>query len=216
MKAFSLHTAAEQKQTKHAASYDAVTGDQVFEEDIAGSESIPAHYELAHPMRRVLALVLDFFFFNWLVLAIKSAICLAFPPAIGFFTVVSTELFVVPLLLCRDAMFGGRGVAKQLMRLRTVDEDTLQPVGLRQSLIRNSVLFGTCLVYQIAAIAVPESEFFQRTFVINSIGFGSSCFVAVAFVIETILMSIPGGERIGDGLAKTVSYRDTSNCLSSF
>lgn len=211
-----MHTAAEQNQATPAASLTAPSVSHAEETHNSDAEVIAPDHELAHPLRRILALVLDFFFFNWLVIAVKSAICLAFPPAIGLFTVVSTDLFVIPLLLSRDAMFGGRGVAKQLMRLRTLDEDTLQPVGLRQSLIRNSVLFGTCLIYQIAAIAVPESEFYQRTFVVNSIGFGSSCFVAVAFVIETILMSIPGGERIGDGLARTVTYRDTSDCRSIF
>ena len=202
-----------QKTFADANPNDALFGDQT---DAASVEQAESRLELAHPIRRVFALVLDFYFFNWLVIGIKSAICLAFPPAIDFFTVVSTDLFVIPLLLCRDAMFGGRGVAKQLLHLRTVDEDTHKPLGLRQSLIRNSVLFGTCLLYQVAAVAIPETELFRRSVVINCIGFGSSCFVAVAFTVETILMSIPGGERIGDGLARTVTYRDKSCLRSNF
>ncbi len=184
----------------------------------AGENDYVNNFDLepAHPGRRILALVLDFFFFNWLVIGIKSFLSLAFPSAIDFFAAVSTELFVIPLLLLRDSMFGGRGVAKQLLNLRTVDEDTHKPPSLRQSLIRNSILFGTCLVYQIATITIPESELFQRSFVVNCIGFGSSCFVVVAFTVETILMSIPGGERIGDGLARTVTFRDASSCRSIF
>jgi len=210
-----VETVAEQSQKMSASENltDALTGD---ENDVGSGEQAESHLELAHPIRRIFALVLDFFFFNWLVIGIKSAFCLAFPPAIDFFTAVSTDLFVISFMLCRDAMFGGRGVAKQLLHLHTVDEDTHEPLGLRQSLIRNSVLFGTCFLYQIAAVAVPETELFRRSVVINCIGFGSSCFVAVAFTVETILMSIPGGERIGDGLARTVTYRDKSYCRSNF
>jgi uncharacterized RDD family membrane protein YckC len=172
--------------------------------------------EFAHPARRVIAIVLDFLFFSWFVIGVKSILCLAMPPANLFFAIVSTDIFVLFLLIGRDWLFGGRGLGKQLMRLRTVDEDTHQPVSLKQSIIRNSLLFGTCLIFQIATFAVPESELWSKPFVVNSIGFGSSCFVVVAFIIETILMSIPGGERLGDGLAKTVTYRDTSECRSNF
>lgn len=207
------HSLVEQNQTTPSAADVAGGEHQAGEkkEYVANSDLEPAH-----PGRRILALVLDFFFFNWLVIGIKSCICLAFPSAIDFFASVSSELFVILLLLFRDSMFGGRGVAKRLLNLRTVDEDTHKPLGLRQSLIRNSILFGTCLVYQLAAITIPDSELFQRSFVINCIGFGSSCFVVVAFTVETILMSIPGGERIGDGLARTITFRDASSCRSIF
>lgn len=55
---------------------------------------------------------------------------------------IHEQLALIAFLMVRDALFNGRGVGKNLMGLQVVDIKTGQAATLKQSIMRNVVVFG--------------------------------------------------------------------------
>lgn len=127
-------------------------------------------------------------------------------------------LLVVTVLiyLTRDFFFEGRGVGKNFLGLQVLDVKSGKPASLAQSLIRNFVLLGPFLIYQLA-VAIG---FLLPTTIGASIVFTVKCaaliYAAILLPLEGYRMHIGGGLRIADKLAGTAVVVQTPSFRNPF
>jgi uncharacterized RDD family membrane protein YckC len=106
-------------------------------------------------------------------------------------------------MMTRDFFFEGRGLGKNLLGLRTVDARTGGNPSLTQSLVRNSVLLGPFLLYQLF-LGLHKTIFAGQTV---ELLFAVKC---LCLISGTLLLLLEGlglhkgrGLRIADKLAGT-------------
>lgn len=119
--------------------------------------------------------------------------------------VAELPLLVVTCLfmLARDFPFEGRGFGKNLLGLRTVDARTGEKPSLFQSIIRNSVLLGPFLLYQVV-LGLHKTVWAGQTtdllILVKGICLLAGC---VLLLLEGLSLHRGRGLRIADKLAGT-------------
>jgi hypothetical protein len=157
----------------------------------------------AQPGRRFIAAwAYDYLACFWLSIGVLGVLTFV----AGSTVIQKVPLLVVTVLifLTRDFFFEGRGVGKNFLGMQVLDVKTGRPPSLKQSVIRNFVLLGPFLVYQ---LFVAVSFFLPAST-------GELLVVAVkcaALIAGAILLPLEGyrmhsgyGIRLADKLAATV------------
>ncbi len=169
----------------------------------------------AQPGRRFIAAwAYDYLACFWLslsVLGVLNMIC-------GSALTQRVPLLVVTIMiyLTRDFFFEGRGVGKNFLGLQVLDVKSGRPASLLQSLIRNFVLLGPFLIYQLA-VAIG---FFLPVTIGASMVYAVKCaaliYAAILLPLEGYRMHIGNGLRIADKLAGTVVVVQTPSFRNPF
>lgn len=154
----------------------------------------PVRIELG---KRLVALIIDFF------------ACYLFGAAVAFIPFVNTFLplqaVMVLVFLCRDFLFEGRGIGKNLMGLQVVDLRTGAPCSLIQSVKRNIVLFAPYVVWTLVSsvLRVVPVPWLSET-VGNVINLAGMVYCALVIPVEGYrVYNREDGLRIGDDIAGT-------------
>jgi len=172
--------------------------------------------ERAQPGRRFIAAwAYDFLACFWLSIIVVGVLNCIFGNAL----LQHVPLLVVTMLifLTRDFFFEGRGVGKNFLHLQVLDIKTGKPASLMQSIIRNFLIVGPYLLYQLAVLIdflVPVSGGQFVVFAIKNIGF---LWAALLLPIEGYFMHTGNGLRLADRLAGTavvIQNSDFRNPLS--
>src|SRR5579884_3882984 len=147
--------------------------------------------------KRLVALIIDFFA-CYLVGVVVSLV-----PFINAF--LPRPAFMIIAFLCRDFLFDGRGVGKNLMGFQVVDVQTGRPCDLLQSVQRNIVLVAPYVVLTIvdSVLRIVTIPFINEAVlsIINLIGM---VYCAVVIPMEGYrAYSRADGLRIGDDVAGT-------------
>lgn len=117
----------------------------------------------------------------------------------------NAQVIMLLYLICRDALFNGRGIGKNLMGLQVVDMKTGQPATLIQSVKRNMVLYGPPLVlYLLMPFVAMIPDETLNSIADNAIkGFGGLyAFIVIPYEAYRAY-SRTDGLRWGDDLAGT-------------
>ncbi len=154
----------------------------------------PARIELG---KRMVAIVIDIFV-CYMVAAAVSLI-----PFIRDFLQLQAVMIIT--FVCRDYLFEGRGIGKNLMGFQVVDLNTGQPCSLLQSVERNIVIvapYVVLTVFDSAEHLVPIPWINES--VRNLIQFVGMIYCAVVIPLEGFrVYSREDGLRIGDDIAST-------------
>lgn len=118
----------------------------------------------------------------------------------------NAQVVMILYLMCRDALFGGRGVGKNLMGLQVVDKRTRAPASMLQSIQRNIVLYGPALALYIfmpllSLIPIDQVRSFLSS-AMQAVG-GVYSFIVIPYEAYRVY-SRPDGTRWGDQFAGTV------------
>jgi len=130
-------------------------------------------------------------------------------------TVAELPLLVVACLfmLARDFPFEGRGFGKNLLGLRTVDARTGAKPSFYQSIIRNSVLLGPFLLYQVF-LGLHKTVWAGQTTDLLMLVKGI-CLLAgsLLLILEGLSLHRGRGLRIADKLAGTKVVLTNKPCF---
>lgn len=147
--------------------------------------------------KRFVALIID------VVVSYFAGIIVSFIPVVNSFLPVYATMILY--LLCRDFLFEGRGVGKNLMGIQVVDIATGTPCSLVQSVQRNVILLAPYIVLQAVSIVlrfIPISWLNQA--VMNLINVVGMFYVGIVIPLEGYrAYSRIDGQRIGDEIAGT-------------
>jgi hypothetical protein len=118
---------------------------------------------------------------------------------------VTPSISMVIYLLCRDFLWKGRGIGKNLMGLQVIDVATGEPCNLMQSFQRNVIWLAPFIVLQVANMVLKTAPFpwinDSITNIVNIIGM---VYCAIVLPMEAYrAYSRPDGMRIGDEMAGT-------------
>ena len=117
----------------------------------------------------------------------------------------NAQVVMIIYLLCRDALFNGRGVGKNLMGLQVVEVASGRPAGFPQSIKRNIVLYGPALaLYVVSPLLglIPMDA--VRDFLANALQVVGGLYSFAVIPYEAYrVYSRPDGRRWGDELAGT-------------
>lgn len=120
-------------------------------------------------------------------------------------TYFNAQVVMILYLICRDALFAGRGVGKNLMGLQVVDISTGHPAGFPQSIKRNIVLYGPALALYIVTPLlglIPVDA--VREFLANALQVVGGLYSFLVIPYEAYrVYSRTDGRRWGDELAGT-------------
>jgi uncharacterized RDD family membrane protein YckC len=160
-------------------------------------EVLVAPVEHSELRKRAVAFLFD------VIACYAIAVCVMLIPFVSKF--LNVNLVLSLLLLVRDFFFDGRGVGKNLMGLQVVDATTGAPCSLKQSLIRNAILFCPYVLFQLLTMIVkciPSAAFIDAiTNVLNLIG---AVYVTIVIPLEVYrVYSRDDGLRLGDQFAGT-------------
>jgi uncharacterized RDD family membrane protein YckC len=147
--------------------------------------------------KRLVALIIDFF----ACYLVGAAVALV--PIVNTFLPLPTVMILV--FLCRDFLFEGRGVGKNLMGIQVVDIGSGQPCGLLQSVQRNIVLVAPYVVLTLfdSVLRFVPIPWINET-VRNIINLVGMVYCAVVIPIEGYrVYNRQDGLRIGDDIAGT-------------
>lgn len=147
--------------------------------------------------RRFVALVVD------VVVSYFSGIVVSFIPIVNAFLPVYATMIIY--LLCRDFLFEGRGVGKNIMGIQVVDITTGAPCSLIQSVQRNVILLAPYIVLQAVEIVlrfIPVA--WLNKAVMDLINLVGMVYVAIVIPMEAYrAYSREDGMRYGDEIAGT-------------
>lgn len=120
-------------------------------------------------------------------------------------TYFNAQVVMILYLICRDALFNGRGVGKNLMGLQVVNQATGQAASFPQSIKRNIVLYGPGLALYIfspllALIPIDNVREFLGN-ALQAVG-GLYSFAVIPYEAYRVY-SRADGRRWGDELAGT-------------
>ena len=154
----------------------------------------PLHIE---PSKRLVALMFD------VAAAYLAGVLVAMIPFVNNF--MPLQIVVVVGFLCRDCLFGGRGIGKNLMGLRVVDARTGAAPTILQSVQRNIILVAPFVVLQTVPnlLKVIPIEWVNQVVmqIINIVGM---LYVAIVLPLESYrAYSREDSLRIGDEIAGT-------------
>lgn len=147
--------------------------------------------------KRLVALIIDFF----ACYLVGAAVALV--PFLNTFLPLPTVMILV--FLCRDFLFEGRGVGKNLMGIQVVDISSGQPCSLLQSVQRNIVLVAPYVVLTLfdSVLRFVPIPWINET-VRNIINLVGMVYCAVVIPIEGYrVYNRQDGLRIGDDIAGT-------------
>lgn len=160
--------------------------------------------------KRAVALVIDF------AVSYFVGMIVALIPFVGTF--IPMQFAMVIFLLCRDFLFEGRGIGKNLMGIQVIDQATGQPPMLLQSIQRNIVILAPFVVLQVINLVlsfVPIPWLNQA--VVNLVNIVGMLYCVVVIPVEAYrVYSRADGIRIGDEIAGTAlveSQMDFSHFL---
>lgn len=166
--------------------------------------------ERAQPGRRFIAAwAYDFLACFWLSLGVVEIFNFVF----GRDIMHSVPLLAVTFLiyLARDFFFEGRGVGKNFLGLQVLDIKTGRPASLKQSMIRNSLIIGPFLLYQLAVLIDFLMPVSGGQFVLLAIKCTGFLWAIVLLPIEGYSMHTGNGLRLADKLAGTAVVIQKSN-----
>jgi uncharacterized RDD family membrane protein YckC len=145
--------------------------------------------------RRAVALIID------LLACYLASVVIDLLPFINRF--VSLDLLFMLLFLLRDFPFEGRGIGKNLMGLRVVDKETLEPPTPLQCFQRNIVPIAPFIVAQVVSLTLRLVPFgFVDHFVTEVVNIVGTVYVIIVLPLEGYrAYSRADGMRIGDELA---------------
>lgn len=147
--------------------------------------------------KRLVALIIDFF----ACYLVGAAVALV--PFLNTFLPLQTVMILV--FLCRDFLFEGRGVGKNLMGIQVIDISSGQPCSLLQSVQRNIVLVAPYVVLTLfdSVLRFVPIPWINET-VRNIINLVGMVYCAVVIPIEGYrVYNRQDGLRIGDDIAGT-------------
>lgn len=158
-------------------------------------------YDRPQPGRRfVAAWAYDYLVCFWLAVWTLELLKAIFGSVINELPLLVVTCF---FLMTRDFFFEGRGLGKNLLGLQTVDARTGGKPSLNQSLVRNGVLLGPFLLYQLF-LGLHKTLFAGQTV---ELLFAVKC---LCLATGTLLLLLEGlglhrgeGLRIADRLAGT-------------
>lgn len=124
-----------------------------------------------------------------------------FIPFINMF--VQAQTTMVFYLIIKDALYGGRGVGKNLMGLQVVDTKSGNSANIIQSIKRNVVVFGPALLlYFVSALLRVIPNDLVNTIVMNTVDTLGGIYTLLAIPYEAYrAYSRPDGQRWGDRFA---------------
>ncbi|HEY9732673.1 MAG TPA: RDD family protein [Drouetiella sp.] len=162
------------------------------------------------PNKRIVALLFDF------AAAYLIGVIVAMIPFVNRF--IPLQIVLATVLLCRDFLFGGRGIGKNLMGLRVVDAATGEPPTIIQSVLRNIILMAPFVVLQTVPLLLKFSPFtWFNEAVMSLINIVGMIYVAIVLPLESYrAYSREDGLRIGDELAGTTIVDSTMDFSNPF
>lgn len=162
------------------------------------------------PNKRMVALLFDF------AAAYLAGVVVAMIPFVNRF--IPLQIVLVAVILCRDFLFGGRGIGKNLMGLRVVDAATGEAPTIMQSVLRNIVLTAPFVVLQTVPLLLKFSPFgWFNEAVMSLINIVGMIYVAIVLPLESYrAYSREDGLRYGDELAGTTIVDSTMDFSNPF
>jgi len=150
---------------------------------------------------------------DWVACYLAAIVVVMIPFVNNF---LNLPVVMLVFILIRDFLFGGRGIGKNFMGLRVVDERSMGPPSLVQSILRNIVLLAPFAVLQIVASLlkfIPINSISEVVMqLINILG---TVYCAIVLPLESYrAYSRPDSLRKGDEIAGTTiveSAMDFSN-----
>jgi uncharacterized membrane protein len=169
----------------------------------------------AQPGRRFIAAwAYDYLACFWLSLSVWGILNLIGGSALT----QRVPLLVVTILiyLTRDFFFEGRGVGKNFLGLQVLDLQSGRPASLVQSLIRNFVLLGPFLIYQLAVAVGSFLPVTIGTSIVFTVKCAALIYAAILLPLEGYRMHTGNGLRIADKLAGTAVVVQTPSFRNPF
>lgn len=128
---------------------------------------------------------------------------------------LSQQLVLLVLFMCRDYFFCGRGIGKNLMGLQVVSRESEMPISIRQSLLRNLTLTAPILLLELTS-RMPSS--LMPVVVRDIFNIVEAVYAIIVLPLESYrAYSREDSLRLGDVLAYTqlvVSQSSFDNFLS--
>lgn len=171
--------------------------------------------ERAQPGRRfVAAWAYDYLTCFWLSFVLAGAVeyLLKYPLTEKMPLLVVTVL----IFLTRDYFFEGRGVGKNFLGLQVLDAATGRPPSLKQSIIRNFVILGPYLVYQLAVLVAYLFPIPNIEFVVMAVKYEALACGMTLLLIEGYLMHSGNGLRLADRITGTIVVRSKPSFRNPF
>ena len=169
-------------------------------------ENVETHSDKAvDPQRRGIALMADViiaFIFSLMLAALISLISKIIPPLASLIT---QQAIVVAFLLCRDGLYQGHGIGKNMMGLQVVDVATGAAPTMLQSIKRNIIFFVPFIVKEVVTAILQIVHLpTVNTVVLDLVNLLCMIYTLIILPLECwTAYSQPDSRRLGDKFAGT-------------
>jgi uncharacterized RDD family membrane protein YckC len=155
------------------------------------------------PGKRFMALLIDLISCYLIAILLATVISLIpFVSSIPFFNKVFNQQSILLLLfMCRDYIFGGRGIGKNLMGLQVVRAEDRLPITIMQSVLRNLTLTTPMICLQLTSLLPAR---LLPALVTEIFSILEAVYAIIVFPLESYrAYSREDSLRLGDTLAHT-------------